>query len=464
MPIFLASPQVELLKRLVPNSLKQSLPKAVRLWVILQFLYGDRTSEELPDRFTYKDWETLFFTASHQVGRDVMPPPHDPTCACAQSLEYWLFEPEFGVDHASWSQTFCAAFDIDLAALERLLSKHDRLFAVTGRSLENDFEALVKIGCLEFQTKPDGKSSRNGYRKVETLPAILADREANGVFTTAAEFIQTDLSEFVDSLAQPIQGVQRFFLHAEYVVANRLSDRVSDYQAQLKDSWNQAETAPMYLKYRSAREFQEEFHWIIYPVCVFYYQRAPYLFGYGYQVDDRPPSTPLKLEWYDFRLDHIERMQSLEWSDSRLQPTFLTQRQQPPMPEQIHRSMSETWGFEFYRPADCLILRFDRYFYANYIEPTERAAIFTIMRLPEVVAQVGKCPNLEQRRELQQILSQRSAADIYCRINYRVDDRNILMRLRAWGPNVEVISPYGLRQQISGEIQQLALLYRSAES
>jgi CRISPR-associated protein (TIGR03985 family) len=464
MPTFLAPPTVELLKRLVPNSLKQSLPKAVRLWVLLHFLYGDRASTALGDRFTYKEWETCFFSATHQAGRDTIPAPHDPNCACAQSLTAWLFEPEFGADSASWVQAFCELFNIHAQALQRLLSKHERLFAVTGHSLESDFAALVKLGCLTFQTKPDGTVYKNRYQKVETLPVMLAETETKSRGTTAAEFIQTDLSEFVDSLAQPIQGVQRFFLHVEYVVANRLSDRVSDYQAQLKAGWNQPEPSPMSLTYLSARKFQEEFHWIIYPVCVFYYQRAPYLFGHGYQVSEQDPAIALQLEWYDFRLDHIEAMTALAWSDARLHPTFLRQRHQPPTPEQIHRAMSETWGFEFYRPVDCLILRFDRYFYANYIEPTERAAIFTIMQLPEVMTQINKLPDREQRQELQQVLSQRSAIDVYCRIDYRVGDRNILMRLRAWGPNVEVVLPYGLRSQIASEIQQLSHLYQAAKA
>ena len=61
MPTFLSPPTVDLLKRLVPNSLKQSLAKAIRLWVILQSLYGDEASNIVPDKFSYKDWEKAFF-------------------------------------------------------------------------------------------------------------------------------------------------------------------------------------------------------------------------------------------------------------------------------------------------------------------------------------------------------------------------------------------------------------------
>ncbi len=445
-------PKVELLKHLVPTSLKQSLPKALRLWIILQSLYGE--ADQLSDRFTYKDWETHFFSHSHKVSRDAIAAPHDPNCACAHSLEQWLFDSDLGTDRTPWTTTFCELYATDLQTLQTLFNKSDRLFAITGRSLENDFESLVKLGYLTFQNKPDGKPYKNRYQKLATPPAILTAENS----TTAAEFIQTDLSEFVDSLAQPLQGIQRFFLHAEYVVANQFSDRVSDYQIQLKETWNQPETSPMYLHYISAREFQEEFHWIIYPVCVFYYQRAPYLFGYGYQKSDRP-TDPITLQWYDFRLDHIAALKPLDWDDRHIHPTFLTQRQQPPTPDHIHRAMAETWGFEFYRPSDSLILRFDRYFYANYIEPTERAALFTPMRLPDLLTHITRLPD-PTRQTLQQVLSQRNSADIYCRVNYRVGDRNILMRLRAWGPNVEVILPYALREQIATETQQLSQMYK----
>jgi CRISPR-associated protein (TIGR03985 family) len=458
--ISLPSPTVEFLKRLVPNSLKQSLPKAVRLWVILHGLYDDdRLYSEIPDRFTYKDWEHAFFSASHRFGRDEIPAYHDAQCACARSITAWLFEGARHIEPTPWMRSFCTWFDLDTIALQQLLNKSDRLFAITRRSLESDFEALVKLGCLTFQQKSKGAFYKNRYQKVTALPTILSEPEFHLNFATAAEFIQTDLSEFVDSLAQPIQGVQRFFLHTEYVVSNRLSDRISDYQAQLKACWNRSEPNPIYLQYRSARQFQEELDWIVYPVCVFYYQRAPYLFAYGYRMDDRPAAEPIALEWYDFRLDHIEALQQISWQDSRLHPTFLTQRQQSPTPDQIHHAMAETWGFEFYRPADCLLLRFDRYFYANYIAPTERATLFTLLTLSEVITQINKLTHPQQRKMLQQILAQRNAADIYCRIRYRVGDRNILMRLRAWGPNVEVILPYTLREQIAIEIQTLAKLY-----
>jgi CRISPR-associated protein (TIGR03985 family) len=453
MPTLSTPPTVDLLKRLVRNSLKQSLPKAVRLWVILQSLYGDDADRVVPEKFTYPDWEQSFFSHGHDFGRDVMPTRHAPACSCAQSLEYWLFETSVGIDPASWRSAFCQAFNLTAAELLTLLHRCDRLFAVTGRSLENDFETLVNAGCLQFQIKPDGKPYKNRYEKVAVLPKILSETTAESSFVTAAEYIQTDLSEFVDALAQPIQGVQRFFLHTEYVVPRCLIDQVSDYQVQLKECWNQSEVPPIHLTYCSAREFQEELKWLVYPVCVFYYQRAPYLFAYGHQLSDD------KLQWYDFRLDHVMALAVLDWQHSGLHPELLARRADPPTPDDIHLEMSDSWGFEFYRPSQQLVLRFDPYFYANYIGPTERAALFTAMTRSEVSKQISKVEDHGQRCALEQVIKHRSDGDVYCRIQFRSGDRNILMRLRAWSPNVEVILPFGLRDQIAQEVQKMGQMY-----
>jgi CRISPR-associated protein (TIGR03985 family) len=241
-------------------------------------------------------------------------------------------------------------------------------------------------------------------------------------------------------------------LHTEYVVPNRLSDQVSDYQFQLKECWNQPETPPIHLKYCSAREFQSEFDWLVYPVCVFYYQRAPYLFAYGHQL-----AAP-ELQWYDFRLDHITALKVLDWQHPDLHPNLLARRNDPPIPDNIHQEMSDSWGFEFYRPSESLILRFDRYFYANYIGPTERASLFNPMTRAQVIAETQKLP-ANQREKLLNVLKNRSDNDIYCQVPFRSGDRNILMRLRAWSPNVEVILPYALREQITQETQQMVKLY-----
>ncbi len=454
MPEFTAPPSVHLLKQLVPNSLKQSLAKSVRLWVILRSLYGESNDSvllELDRHFTHTHWETLFFSESHRFARDRGPTDHDVNCYCHPTLENWLFEGDRGCDRLTWCNSFCDAFKVTQVELKTLFKKSDRLFGVTGKSLEADFKSLVGLGCLTFQVKPDGTTDNNQYIKVETLPTILLEPIAPGMSSlSSSEFIQTDLYEFVDSLAQPIQGIQRFYLHTDYIVARNYLDQVSDFQVQLKACWEMAETPPIGLKYKSAREHQQYFDWVVYPVCVFYYQRAPYLFGFGYRSGSG-------LQWYDFRLDHIQDLRVLNWANKGLSCEFLELRSMPPMPDDIHDEMAQVWGFEFYRSAEWLVLRFDRYFYSNYIEPTERAALFTKMSLREVQDWVGR--SATDAKALQSRLAVLSDHDQYCRVQFRMGDRNILMRLRAWGFNVEVLLPIALRQEIAIEVAKQGKMY-----
>ena len=463
MPEFTAPPSVHLLKQLVPNSLKQSLAKSVRLWVILRSLYGEYNDSvllELDRHFTHTNWETLFFSESHKFARDRGPTDHDVNCYCHPTLENWLFEGNRGCDRLPWCNSFCNAFKVTQFELEALLEKSGRLFGVTGKSLEADFKSLVGLGCLTFQVKLDGTTDNNQYNKVETLPTILLEPIATGMSSlSSSEFIQTDLYEFVDSLAQPIQGIQRFYLHTDYIVARNYLDQVSDFQVQLKACWEMSETPPIALQYESAREHQQLFDWIIYPVCVFYYQRAPYLFGFGYRGDGVS-----RLQWYDFRLDHVRDLKVLDWADKGLSSEFLALRSMPPMPDDIHDEMAQVWGFEFYRSAEWLVLRFDRYFYSNYIETTERAALFTKMSLREVRDWVGRfpkeaSPTSADVKVLQSRLAVLSDHDQYCRVQFRMGDRNILMRLRAWGFNVEVLLPVVLRREIAIEVAKQSKMY-----
>jgi hypothetical protein len=74
---FLDVPHVELLQWFARGSLKQNLPRAIRLWGWLRCLYGE-TRERLPldDAFTYAEWRDAFFTSTHPKAETV-PELHD---------------------------------------------------------------------------------------------------------------------------------------------------------------------------------------------------------------------------------------------------------------------------------------------------------------------------------------------------------------------------------------------------
>ncbi|MDF5731816.1 MAG: TIGR03985 family CRISPR-associated protein, partial [Rhizonema sp. PD38] len=67
--------------------------------------------------------------------------------------------------------------------------------------------------------------------------------------------------------------------------------------------------------------------------------------------------------------------------------------------------------------------------------------------------------SLEQKSMLS-IVQAREEKDIYCKVDYRVKDNNIVMRLRAWGPNVEVILPLHFRQDMKKDMEATYKLYK----
>ena len=127
-------------------------------------------------------------------------------------------------------------------------------------------------------------------------------------------------------------------------------------------------------------------------------------------------------------------------------------------PQSIHDLKTQAWGFDFFRPKQTMILRFDRYFHSRYIEGTERDKQFQQISFQEVQYFIKNNHQVEQHHSLLQKLQTKSH-DIYCRIDYREGDYNVIMRLRAWGSNVEVLTPTTLRNEMSKEFQKLAAIY-----
>ncbi|WP_413267985.1 TIGR03985 family CRISPR-associated protein [Floridanema flaviceps] len=84
---------------------------------------------------------------------------------------------------------------------------------------------------------------------------------------------------------------------------------------------------------------------------------------------------------------------------------------------------AEAWRFDFYKPQELLLLRFDRYFHSRYIEGTERDELFTKIPYNYAESQIINARiDSEQKSEILKVFYSRSPEDIYCRINYRTDD------------------------------------------
>jgi CRISPR-associated protein (TIGR03985 family) len=459
--IFTDIPQVELLQWLARGSLKQNLSRSIRLWVWLRSLYGEEQERLLlKDGFTLADWRDAFFTATHPKG-ETAPKNHDSQCNCAKTTAAWLFNDNTGISEIEWKRSLLAHLGISpsqqhipaassfnhchivksASDLDQLLQQ--RLFAVTRRSLQADLSLLAELGWLKYNGQK--------YFLVQKLPSRPLSSKLHSEELTFLN--QEDLAEIAHNLAQNIAGVQRFFFKLDYVVT--ATDEVQNWQYELKQLWEQTPVPPIKLTYTSAR-LGQGVECLVYPVCVYYVQRAVYLCGFG-QSPDR------QTDWYNYRLDRIEDITPVAWTSPHL-PPVLQQRYHKrdlPSPEEIELQMSKAWGFDFYLPSRCMLLRFERDYHDRYIQRSFRHDTFQLISHAEAQNLIRKLtPPGEQQQALLKILCSRPPNDAYYKVNYRDGDHNVMMRLRAWRPKVEVLMPQDLRQKTAADIAQEILLYQ----
>lgn len=113
-----------------------------------------------------------------------------------------------------------------------------------------------------------------------------------------------------------------------------------------------------------------------------------------------------------------------------------------------------------------MLLRFNHDFSRNYINNTDRHPTFIKINREENLKQlIIKHQDLTEKQQqylLDKIQDTTNNYDYYS-LNYRVDDNNVIMRLRSWSPNVEVILPWNLRQRMKQDMEKTWKLYESDE-
>ncbi len=441
--IFNAPPDVELLQWLARGSLKQNLQRAIRLWVWLGFLYGDNPNDIIRSQsFTFTDCRDLLFSQTHPKN-DVIPTVHDLNCICAKTTADWLFNPHSGCLENPWRQALQQHDNIP--QLDRHLQH--RLFAVTRRSLQADLYILSDLGWLNRQGQK--------YWRVQSFPAfpkVEYSSISTLPITNSLEFLHPDLEATAQILSQPINGCQRFFLEVDYIVSSQNQDRVDEWIHQLKQIWEKKPIPPIKLIYNSANA-GKIVECMVYPVCIYYVRRALYLSGFGNHLLG-------KRLWYNYRLDRIQKMIELSWNHSEIPENLQSHYpNQLPQSDYVQEQMSQAWGFDFYHEQLPLLLRFERHFHDRYIKNSFRHRTFQKITYSEAQKLIHKQPGDSDPEALLHLLQSRSAEDAYYYANYRDGDINVVHRLRAWRPHVEVLMPKKLRQKIAQEVMQEAQFY-----
>ena len=469
-------PSIPLLQWLARGSLKQNLAQAVRLWVWLQLLYGPELVRlELPEPFSYAFWRDAFFRNGHPTG-EAKPTLHSDDCPCGKTTDAWLFAPSLTFSQAEWErymmeQRHQPLVQQKIQQLKQDLAEHDalpkdfetflhrtRLFGVTRRTLANDLHTLVDIHWLKRQGQMYSRVSQWPIRPMATPthPASLPLGRRDLAF-----LIQPDLAAIANNLSNDIQGTRRFFVHVDYVVAQQWIDRVDEWQARLQTIWQQQPVPPVKLGIQRAGEVQTDAV-VVYPVCIYYYRRGPYLCGYG-QVPSGETDRH-GLGWRNYRLDRIEHIDELDWKDAGVPATLLQQFQNNalPSPDDIETRMAEAWGFDYYQPEQVLLLRFDQTWNRRYIRNSLRHDTFESIEYEAIATLINKELTGPDRKAALDVWRSRSPQDAYYQALYRRDDPNVRQRIRAWRPHVEVLLPWALRQRMIREIQQEAEFYAQA--
>ncbi len=437
-----------------------NLAKAVRLYVIVQSIYGVNALT-LGTEFTYNKWRNLFFVDAQKIHqRDLKPPLHAPNCPCAKPLRYWLFESYFSIDEPQWKASFLETYNIKPEQLEKLLNEGDllkegtrnkldrgRIFGVTGKTLGGDqssydFNRLVALGWL-------AKKEKN-YQKVEHFPEIklFFPQEYSEIIT------QPELNTITNVFRNPINGVQRYFIHLDYVPNGKGKDLIGDRQNELYQIWHHNPVPVVKIEYQS-KSHGTKGKLIIYPVCIYYHQRAPYLCAWGQTPKRR------KIGWYNFRLEGIKQtIQVLNWDDQQIPQELKYKKNNPPQPDEIEGEMSEVWGFDFYEQAQLMLLRFPQEFDHDYIKESYRHRTFKKVSVQQACKLIEKVTQdeAEKKRLLNRVNNYPD--DAYYTAQYRDNDNTIIMRLRSWTPNVEVLLPKKLRNHLAIDIYETFLFYQ----
>ncbi len=455
--VFRDVPHVELLQWFARGSLKQNLLRPIRLWVWLRSLYGEPTERvalDLNEGFTYAQWRDSFFTSTHTKGEEV-PKHHDVHCLCAKTTADWLFNSQTGIIETEWKKSLVSHAGIDELKLNELLQ--ERLFGVTRRSLQADLETLKDLGWVVYQNQKYYGVKEYPLRPVTGRETANIDKYGGYEFN----FLHEDLVAIAENLSQEINGVQRFFVKLDYVIPKSTIDLVENWQWELKELWTKTPVPPIQLTYNSAK-IGDTVDCIVYPVCIYYMQRAVYLCAYG-------ESPQRQTDWYNFRLDRVQSIIPLEWTHLHL-PTNLQQRYQKrslPTPDYVALEMTKAWGFDFYLPCQLMLLRFDQNFAQRYVKGTERHETFEEITYQQAQRLIQKqVQHPQQQQALLKVLANRSPKDAYYQVLIRYQDckhrdNNIIMRLRAWRPRCEVIFPFDLRQTIAADVAEEFQLYHS---
>jgi CRISPR-associated protein (TIGR03985 family) len=485
MPEFNYPPSLSVLQALRPttaslsddlNGLKQAqdlddltkkltnLSKAVRLWYTLQTFVDSLFLESFNyNEFTDREWrDYLYISAS--IKRDDLPNISD-GCICTKGIKDILFEREADPEEkwSEWKQSIINFYQqrgVHIQSLEFYLRALElkKPFYTTGATILGDLKAL---------SSPDknflSALSYSKFQLLDKFPSILAEErqivETEEIPTNSKQdpsYLMGDFRSFAYIFSEPIREIQRFYIHTDYNIPFSDNIRVNQYLKKLRENWKKENSKPCKLKYNSASRKDKVliFDAVVYPVCLYYYQRAFYLCAFGSELKAKS-ELQSKSNWYNYRLDRIEELEFLDWDKDRyiISDSLrdkCNRADEIQLIDEVKGGIENGYGFDFYLPLETMVLRFDREFHDRYIQNTFRHQTFASIRKGELLKTY---PNLKTTVDCY-------PDSAYYKMNYRVGDNSVIMRLRAWGQNVEVLAPIDLRKRMYDDMKNTWNMYQ----
>ncbi|MEQ9000413.1 MAG: TIGR03985 family CRISPR-associated protein [Coleofasciculus sp. B1-GNL1-01] len=459
-------PTVHCLETLVPELLQVSnhpsaptqskncltlLACDARRWVMIRSLY-DR------DSHFFIEFETELFNCADWLKKFKEKVDHYKT----RSFSDWLF-PEYTESFTNqFIATLKSRYTLEGNDIDKLLST--AIFSATDRTLRNHLTQLsqLKTPFLERQLinpQTTTKKPIHKFRKRSTA-AILEPFTTDPNFSYAGTlgFFTNDVSTIAQLLFTKINGEQRLFIHHDYVVKEELRETSADLADRLKEIWQETPTPPLQIAYHSASLNQTK-NYTIYPVCLYYYQRAYYLCAFGQRPHKTATQAPVG--WYNYRLERISKYQKLPWDtpDLPFSKSEIINHPENYAPAYIQQELDAAYGFDFYEKSDLTLLRFDADFAQRYIDNSFRHPTFEKLDSYQEALVLIEHLNLPNPRQILAHIHTYSDAAYYA-LRYRHQDNTVIMRLRAWGPKVEVMFPNELRQRMRQDIEQTWQFYQ----
>ncbi|ACK73894.1 hypothetical protein PCC7424_5836 (plasmid) [Gloeothece citriformis PCC 7424] len=438
------APSLGLFEKLVPELLKiktrqnnlqknhkreyylSLLKTATIRWIIIRSLYDEESQywfNNSSNPFKCIDWFQTFQKKSPKFSQLV--------------TDYWLFDEYTDLIKQSFLTSLQKRYHLSSDQIEQFLTACP--FQIDEKTLRNNFTAL-SLQKDQLIEKPE----RGHYQKISRnqLNSILENLK-NSVELDLT-FMTEDVASIVELLITKLQGKQRLFIHHNYVVPEGQREMVADKADFLKEIWKKQPTPPLEITYYSA-SLNKKDNYIVYPVCLYYYQRAYYLCAYG----QAPENFKRHEQWYNYRLERILDLTEISWQGDKLPLTKdqIINDEKSYNPDYIQEQLKKAYGFDFYQPIDQMLLKFEPDFARRYINNSFRHQTFEkIEDIEEIISFIKQAKTAIQEQLIAKVKNF-PHYDYYI-LSYRKNDNNVIMRLRSWSPNVEVLLPTELRQQI----------------